>query len=76
VQLVGIQIYNSNIARIKKQYKEMKNIKFYLAVASLRSKCATIHGNLTAAKSCTMLVFPLTLQTLTTNLMFRPNTGP
>jgi len=25
VQLVGIQIYNLDIARIKKQYKEIKN---------------------------------------------------
>ena len=30
MQLVGIQIYNLDIARIKKQYKEMKNIYHYL----------------------------------------------
>jgi len=30
VQLVGIQIYNLDIARIKKQYKEMKYILYVL----------------------------------------------
>ena len=58
----------------QKQY--LTNMKLYLAVASLHSKCATIHCHLTAATSCTMLVFPLTFQTLTTSLMFMPNTGP
>ena len=43
MQLVGIQIYNLDIARIKKQYKEMKFITKVDTTCSLAAHPQTVH---------------------------------